>query len=450
MQTTKNKRWMWWMVALALLAGGGAWWWKGRAEAGGNGAVQYKTVALEPGEIVQTVTANGALGAVQTVLVGSEVSGKITELMVDFNSTVTNGQVLARLDASTYERELDQAQAELESAAASLKLAKANGRRARELLDLNLVSQADYDQTEASLSQAKASLRMREASLSKVQVDLEKTTIISPMDGVVISREVDVGQTVAASLNAPTLFTLAQDLRQMRIEAQVSEADVGGVAEGQSVSFTVDAYPTRTFSGTVSQVRFAPVTDQGVVNYIAIVEVANDDLKLRPGMTANATVVTARREKALRLPNAALRFRPPADVAVEVSEQPTRTDGPPTAEGGASRSEKGSRGEGHGGRPDEMRRAQWKNRGDLGSRGADGTDPAVRRTVYVQDDQGKLHGKSVELGISDGSWTEVLGPSLKEGDRIVTGIQTETDRTANGKMESGSPFMPVRPPRGIR
>ncbi|NCC95121.1 MAG: efflux RND transporter periplasmic adaptor subunit, partial [Opitutae bacterium] len=293
------------------------------------GAAGYQTQALERGEIVQTVTANGALGAVQTVMVGSEVSGKIMELFADYNSTVTNGQVLAKLDASTYERQLDQAQAELESATASLKLAEANFRRAKELRELELVSQADFDQAEASLAQARASLRMREASLSKVQVDLEKTTIFSPMDGVVISRAVDVGQTVAASLNAPTLFTLAQDLRQMRIEAQISEADVGGVAEGQRVTFTVDAFPALTFTGTVSQVRFEPVTVQNVVNYMAIVDVENPDLKLRPGMTANAAVETARREHVLRLPNAALRFRPPDGAAAAAAEAPEPPRGPP-------------------------------------------------------------------------------------------------------------------------
>jgi HlyD family secretion protein len=250
------------------------------------------------------------------------------ELFADYNSTVTNGQVLAKLDASTYERQLDRRR-RAESATASLKLAEANFRRAKELRELELVSQADFDQAEASLAQARASLRMREASLSKVQVDLEKTTIFSPMDGVVISRAVDVGQTVAASLNAPTLFTLAQDLRQMRIEAQISEADVGGVAEGQRVTFTVDAYPALTFTGTVSQVRFEPVTVQNVVNYIAIVDVENPDLKLRPGMTANAAVETARREHVLRLPNAALRFRPPDGAAAAAAEAPEPPRGPP-------------------------------------------------------------------------------------------------------------------------
>ena len=232
MQTKTSKAWLYWVLALAV-AGGGAWAWFHFRSANGAGTTAFKTTALERGDLVQTVTANGALGAVQTVTVGSEVSGKIVALFADYNSTVTNGQALAQLDASTYERQVEQSEAELASAKASLKLAEANFKRAEELKALELVSQADYDQSEATLAQARASLQVKEASLSKARVDLEKTTIYSPMDGVVISRAVDVGQTVAASLNAPTLFTLAQDLRAMRIEAQISEADVGGVAEGQ-------------------------------------------------------------------------------------------------------------------------------------------------------------------------------------------------------------------------
>ena len=420
----------------------GAGWGTGRADAG-RGAPRYRTAELSRGDVVQTVTANGALVAVQTVAVGSEVSGTIVELFADYNSAVTNGQVLARLDASIYERQLDQAQAELESAQASLKLAEANFRRARELRELELVSQADFDQAEASLAQARASLRMREASLSKAEVDLEKTTIFSPMDGVVISRAVDVGQTVAASLNAPTLFTLAQDLRRMRIEAQISEADVGDVAEGQKVTFTVDAYPMRTFTGVVSQVRFEPMTVQNVVNYVAIVEVANPELKLRPGMTANAAVVTARRENALRLPNAALRFRP--EEGAVAAEEKTADDPPPpdAAEGPPPG------GPGEGGGPDMgARGGRGQGRGRTG-RSAEGA--AARRTVYVLDAQGRLRERNVALGITDGSWTEVLGPELREGETVATGVEVGADRAgtrpAAGKS---SPFMPTPPQRGMR
>jgi HlyD family secretion protein len=428
MQQKHSKRWMVWVLALAVLGGGG-WWFRVR-DANGAGAAGYKTVALEKGEIVQTVTANGELGAVQTVMVGSEVSGKIMELFADYNSMVTNGQVLAKLDASTYERQLEQAEAELESAKASLKLARANFKRAEELKALELVSQADYDQAEATLAQAQASLQVREASLSKVRVDLEKTTIFAPMDGVVISRAVDVGQTVAASLNAPTLFMLAQDLRQMRIEAQISEADVGGVEEGQAVNFTVDAYPARTFTGRVSQVRFEPVTNQGVVNYIAIVDVDNGDLKLRPGMTANAAVTTAHRENALRLPNSALRFRPPEGAAVAEPERPAgrpEGDGP---EKGAAKRERG----------------EWQGRE---RREGNGAADAAHKTVYVVDEKGGLRAQPVELGISDGTWTEVLGPGPQEGELIATGIQTAEEKEKISKAGTRPPFMP-RPPGGPR
>lgn len=422
MQKMKSKQWMSWILALSVLAGGGGWWWKSHRAANGNGATSYKTVALERGEIVQSVTANGALGAVQTVAVGSEVSGKIVELFADYNSTVTNGQVLARLDASTYERQMDQAQAELLSAKASLKLAQANFKRAEELRELELVSQSDYDQAEATLAQAQASLQVREANLSKVRVDLEKTTIFSPMDGVVISRAVDVGQTVAASLNAPTLFTLAQDLRQMRIEAQISEADVGDVGEGQTVKFTVDAYPSRSFTGVVSQVRFEPVTNQGVVNYVAIVDVENGDLKLRPGMTANATVVTACREDALRLPNSGLRFRPPEGAVMAEPEPPNGKwdypDGPSREQG------------------------DWKARQ---AHKEEGASDASHKKIYVLNEKGELRMQPVRLGISDGTWTEILSSMPAEGALIVTGIQAAGEKTTTATAGKRSPFMPSRP-----
>ena len=423
-----RKAWRWALVL--VLAGGGAWWWieKGKT---GSGSHVFRTAEVARGDVVQTVTANGALEAVQTVLVGSEVSGKIMELFADYNSAVTNGQVLARLDASTYERQLDQAEAELESSRASLKLAEANYRRAKELRELELLSQADYDQAEASLAQARASLRMREASVSKVEVDLEKTTIFSPMDGVVISRAVDVGQTVAASLNAPTLFTLAQDLREMRIGAQISEADVGGVREGQTVLFTVDAFPMQTFTGVVRQVRYEPVSVQNVVNYVAMVDVDNAEMKLRPGMTANAAVETARRSDVLRLPNAALRFRPPEGL-VKVKEGENGGDAPARPEPGVG--ERGER------RP--------RREGGGGGRGGEGAGRAEsRRTVYVLTASGMLEERGVMAGITDGTWTEILGGHLSEGELVVTGVEMNGEKKPAAAPGGGnSPFMPS-PPR---
>lgn len=405
-----------WIAVIAAAAG--AWWGWSRFGGKKEGAAGWKTAAVGRGDIVQSVTANGALNAVKTVEVGSEVSGKIVELCADYNSGVTNGQLLARVDGSTYERQREQAEAEVESAEANLKLAEANFRRAKELREAELVSEADFDQAEATAAQARASLRMKRASLDKIRVDLEKTEIYSPIDGVVISRAVDVGQTVAASMTTPVFFTIAQDLREMRIEAEISEADVGGVEEGQEVVFTVDAYTDREFTGTVSQVRFEPVKSQNVVNYIAIVDVVNDDLKLRPGMTANASVVTVRREGALRVPNAALRFRPPEGAKTAGPGAGTPKDGgkppAPPAAGGAE------------------------------AAAGNGT----RRMVWVAEEDGGLRGVPVVAGISDGTWTEILA-GLKEGDEVVTG---KADAAAalpsgGGAKGGGSPFMPGPPPR---
>ena len=411
------------LAALAAAAYGAWWWFAGRGGAPlGGGKVQYKTAAVATGEIAQTVTANGSLGAVRTVDVGSEVSGKIVELFADYNSAVTNGQLLARLDDSSYLRTREQCEAELESARADLKLAEANFRRAGELRAADLLSDADYDQTEAALAKARASLRQRTASLDKANVDISKTLVYSPMDGMVLSRSVDVGQTVAASMTTPVLFTLAKDLRDMRIEAEISEADVGGVAEGQEVVFTVDAYPDSEFTGTVSQVRYEPVTSQNVVNYIAIVDVVNADLKLRPGMTANASVVTAKRTGALRVPNAALRFRP-AEGEPVADATPPAPPRPPSAPAPSAP-----------GAPSAAPPAPPAG--------------ATPKTVYVLDPAtGSLRRTPILAGITDGTWTEVLA-GLSEGDPVVTGRADAASASAAApRSGGGSPFMPGPPPR---
>src|SRR6266496_2171378 len=306
--------WKWLFLLLVLGGGLAGWWWYAKRPA--NSAPDYKTATVSKGDITQVVTANGQLSAVKNVSVGSQVSGIITEIKVDFNSRVTNHQVIAQIDPSTYQQNITQSEAELAGAKAGLELAELNMRRARALRTNDLISAAEYDKTLVELHQAEATVRLREAALRKSQVDLERTTIYSPIDGIVVSRVVGEGQTVAASFNAPTLFSIANDLRNMRIEAMVSEADVGGVQEGQRVNFGVDAFPGRQFRGEVTQVRFAPVTNQNVVNYTAVVEVDNTDLKLRPGMTANATIITAQRTNILYVPNAALRFRAPDNATI--------------------------------------------------------------------------------------------------------------------------------------
>lgn len=305
-----------WLVILALL-GGAAWagvrFWKQPKET----AVEYKTATAAKGDVVQSVTANGSLSPVRMVEVGSQISGVITEIKVDYNSPVTNGQIVAQIDPATYERALGQAEAELANSVAAQEMAQLNYDRALGLSTNNLISRAEFDQQRVNLIQAKANVKMREANVERARVDLSRTTIYAPMDGVVITRKVDAGQTVAASMNAPTLFVIANDLTKMQIEAAVSEADVGGLEEGQSVQFTVDAFPGRSFGGKVQQVRFAATTNQNVVTYTTVVAVDNKDLKLRPGMTANAKFITAERKGVLKVPNAAIRFRPPTDAIVK-------------------------------------------------------------------------------------------------------------------------------------
>src|SRR2546427_4547233 len=312
-----RKKWSWfrWLAILVILAGAGVGavaYIRRPAEA----LADFKTSQVTRGEITQAVTANGALNPVRTVTVGSQISGIITELKVDFNSKVREGEELAKIDPATYERALARAVADLANAQAGLELAKFNSKRSKQLYADKLISESEFEQTDVAPQQADANVKIRQASVDSAKVDLDRTTIYAPISGMVISRKVDAGQTVAASFNTPELFTIANDLTKMQIETLVSEADIGGVEEGQKVNFTVDAFPGRKFSGRVNQVRFAPVTNQNVVNYTTVVEVDNKDLKLRPGMTANATVITAQRTNVLYVPNAALRFRPPDDAVI--------------------------------------------------------------------------------------------------------------------------------------
>jgi HlyD family secretion protein len=308
-------RWLKRGIILVVLAGGvwsGIRYWNRPSSA----EVEYKTTAVTRGDITQFVTANGTLTPVQLVEVGSQISGVITEIKADFNSRVKAGDIVAQIDPATYERALGQAEAELANAEAAQELAQLNYDRGAELLKASLISKSEYDQLRVNLTQARAQVKTRQANVERAKVDLDRTTIHAPIDGVVITRRVEAGQTVAATMNTPTLFTIANDLRYMRIEAAVSEADVGGVEEGQKVQFTVEAFPGRTFEGSVKQVRYAANTNQNVVTYGAIVEVDNKDSKLRPGMTATAKFITAERKNALKIPLAAVRFRPSAGVTV--------------------------------------------------------------------------------------------------------------------------------------
>jgi HlyD family secretion protein len=360
-----------------------------------SSGVTFQTAPVTRGPITQAVTATGTLNPVQNVQVGSQVSGNIQKLFADFNSLVKAGQVIAQIDPVVFQANVNQAEGELENARAALDLAKLNAARTQALVAKQNSAQSDLDQATANLHQAEANVKIKEGALGKAKADLDHCTITSPIDGIVISRNVDVGQTVAASLQAPVIFTIANDLSKMQIDANVAEADVGGVEIDQTVEFTVDAFPARTFQGKVVQVRNAPITVQNVVTYDTVIGVSNPDSKLKPGMTANVSIVSAHRDDALKIPNSALRFRMPDQTPSASASAPPRRD---------SSSPGGGRPPG-GGKP-----------------GGNRPERRVERTVAVLPaGASKPLSATIKTGISDGVATEVL-EGLKEGDRVVTGM----------------------------
>jgi HlyD family secretion protein len=366
-------------------------------------AANYQTATITRGPITQAVTATGTLNPVVNVQVGSQVSGNIAKLFVDFNSQVKAGQVGAQIDPALFQATVTQAEGDLASSQAALELAKVNATRTQELFARKTSSQADLDQAMASFHQAEANVKIKQGALDKARADLEHCTITSPIDGVVISRSVDVGQTVAASLQAPVIFAIANDLTKMQIDANVAEADVGVVKIDQNVDFTVDAFPMETFHGKVVQVRNAPITVQNVVTYDTVIGVSNPDLKLKPGMTANVSIIVAQKDDVLQIKNAALRYRPPNATPVPVDTRKTVTS---------------------------------RAGGPAAGRGS-GVQQGAQRTVYVlPSGAGRPEPKPIKTGISDGIVTEVVD-GLKEDERVVT---AELGSTTPGSSPPPNPF----------
>ncbi len=388
------------IILVAVVALGGGWWYYNKDK---DEAPQYQTVAVSEGSLTQTVTATGILNPVVNVTVGSQISGNIQKLFADFNSPVKAGQVVAQIDPATYQAVVHQTEGDLANSKAALELAKITAKRKKELVEQKAAPQADLDTAEATLHQAEATVTIKEANLEKAQADLNRCTITSPIDGTVISRSVDVGQTVAAAMNAPVLFLIANDLTKMQIDTAVAEADVGTVEEGQNVDFSVDAFPYRTFHGVVAQVRNAATTVQNVVTYNVVVSVDNLDLKLKPGMTATVALIVAHRENVVKVPNAALRFRMPEAPGAT----PASTPATPTMAGGGGPRPGGGGPGGPGGR---------------GGGGKRGGGNRAERKLYVMA-AGATAPTQVEtkLGISDGISTEVLS-GLKAGDMVVTAL----------------------------
>jgi HlyD family secretion protein len=382
---------LWRVAALALLAGAG-WWawqvWGGAREKPASERYQFEEVST--GDLTQTVTANGTLNPLALVNVGTQVSGTVRKLHADFNDRVKAGQVLLELDPTLFRANVQQSSGELATAEAALKLAQAEEQRMNSLFEQEYVSRADLDKAIQAREAAQALMRTARGKLERDQANLSYSVIRSPVAGVVVSREVDIGQTVAASFQTPTLFRIAQDLTTMRIDSNVAEADIGKIKVGQTVRFTVDAFPERRFEGKVNQIRLNPLTVQNVVTYNVVVAVSNPDLALMPGMTAYLSIVVDQRSNALLVPNAALRFRPR------------------DAEGGARRTPK---------RPGEA-----------------GTG---ERTLHVLRGD-KVVPVPIKTGISDTRSTEVIAGELRAGEQVV--VEELTAGKAAGASQQPQPF----------
>lgn len=357
---------------LLVLTGVVVWWGVSAYSDGESGLPPLHTETVDTGDISQRVVAFGSLQPVQKVTVGSQVSGIIDEIFADFNSMVKRGDVIAQIDPSTFEAEVSSAQAELESAEAGLELAQMQYNRINELLERQFVAPSEVEQASATLRQAEAQVRVRRHALERAQRELDRTTIKAPADGMVISREVDVGQTVAASLNAPILFELASDLSKMWIHAKVSEADIGTIKEAQRVRFQVDAYRNRSFEGEVIQVRNAPLIEDNVVHYETIIAVDNSERLLKPGMTTEVNIITDETHDVIRVRNTALRARLPDTI---------RPEDPPEEEG-------------------------------------------MNGIVYFLEEN-QVIAKRVKTGLSDGVFTEII-EGLEPGNRLIVGLSLTT------------------------
>lgn len=413
-----RKKWIWIAVAVAIVLGGGVFWFAN----GKNENLEYRTAKIDRGDIAVVISATGTLQAVTTVQVGSQVSGTIAKLYADFNSRVKEGQLLAQLDPTFLQATVNEQRANVDRALAQVNEAQRNYQRTADLFAKALVSQADMDAATTNLEAAKANLAQAKAALQRAEVNLRYATIKAPISGVVISRNVDVGQTVAASLQAPTLFTIAQDLRKMQVQASVDEADIGSVTVGQAVTFRVDAYPELTFKGVVSQIRLAPVVTQGVVTYTVIIDVDNTDLKLMPGMTATVSIQVASKEDVLRAPVQALRFMPPPEVLEKLT--------PDTIGGG--------------------RRGMWQGRAEGG--GPEGGPPRMLNTeergrIWLLKD-GKPVPRFIRRGIQNSTHVEIVRGNVQEGDDVITGVTGGAQtQVASGQ---NNPFAPRFPTSGRR
>ena len=390
------------VTAVVLLLGGLIWvvGFRGR-EAG----PKYRTAKVDKGNVTQTVTATGTISAVTTVKVGSVVSGNVAALHADFNKVVKKGDLLAELDPAPFQAKVEQGRAALQKAEVDARNADISLRRQTALKEQGLAPQADFDQAQANADSAKAEVAQAKATLDQANTDLRNSRIVAPIDGVVVDRQYDVGQSVAASFQAPTIFTIAQDLTKMQVSADVSESDIGMCKVGQPVRFTVDAYPDQTFRGTISQIRLNATVNQNVVTYPVIIDVPNPDQALRPNMTANVVIDVAVAHDVLRVPNAALRFRPEESAVAGAPSSPEERAAKSAGEKGPGAAMK-----------------QFDNTAGTAAR----RTRKPGQTVYeiAASGAGDLKPIEIRTGITDGRFTQVTGGDLAEGTTVVIGLVT--------------------------
>jgi HlyD family secretion protein len=475
------------VVVLAAVGVGGVAYFRYRSQ---PDEPTVTTATVSRGDIVESVGATGTLEAVTTVQVGTQVSGTVMELHADFNSIVKRGQIVARLDPSLFETQIEQqranlvrSQAEVERLKVALDDARTKLTRATELAARNLIPKSELETAQVAVRAAEAQLRSSEAqltqaraSLNQAEVNLQHTVIAAPIDGIVISRNVDVGQTVAASMQAPTLFVIAADLTKMRVNASIDEADVGRMRPGQTVQFRVDAYPGEEFHGVVSQVRLQPVVVQNVVTYATVIDVPNATLKLKPGMTANVTIEIARREGVVRVPATALRFRPTAETFAALKQEPPAEaqrpsppqpsrDSAPSSGRGTGDSERNERiMERLRALPPEQRDRMMQRRrepdGAPEARGGTPTTPRPGEPPRTVDAlfgplpqtettgrvwrfvDGRIEPVRVRLGITDGTYVALVGGDLEPGVELVTAVVLAQDGA--GSPGGRSPLLPGR------
>jgi HlyD family secretion protein len=426
-------------AAIALGVAGTTAWLHKRADA--KEVSPYRTAAVTRASLKSTVSATGTLQAVRTVQVGTQVSGQIAQIYVDFNDKVRKGQLLARIDPTLQQQAVQDAEAQLEKAQATLQQAQDEYQRNKQLFDAKVITASEFSTVQSNFSVQQASVKSAQIALQRAKQNLSYTSIYSPIDGVIVERNVDVGQTVAASLSAPTLFLIANDLSEMQILASVDESDIGQIKDGQPVQFTVQSYPNQQFTGTVTQVRLQSTTTDNVVNYTAVVGVQNPGGKLLPGMTATVQFQTASAENVLTVPNAALHLTPTPEMLAAFAKE--------RAQGG-----QGTQG------VDSARAAQWRQRMQSGqSVQAGGAARSGTRTMppalWYVDSVSTLHRLRVNVGLSDGQRTEVSGQGIHDGMQVIVGVnagQASAAPASSGAQAQGSsnPFQPARPAGGFR